>query len=94
MTSYLWQKSSYCSEGDSCLHAAATPDSTIKLTESADPARVILSTTPTTWAAWLQAIKEGQNPAAGIEVEAVPCETTRIRSAAAPDEVVTTTHEK
>ena len=34
-----WQKSSYCSEGDSCVHIATAPTGTIHLTESGDPTR-------------------------------------------------------
>ncbi|MFF3330472.1 DUF397 domain-containing protein [Streptomyces sp. NPDC002888] len=25
MTAYAWQKSSYCAQGESCVHVAATP---------------------------------------------------------------------
>ena len=57
MTSYSWQKSSYCSEGDSCIHAAATAGA-IHLTESSDPTHSILGTTPHTFAALINALKE------------------------------------
>ncbi|MFD9317046.1 DUF397 domain-containing protein [Streptomyces sp. NPDC060053] len=73
MTAYAWQKSSYCAQGESCVHVAATaqrssycgqgescvhisttPDlGTIHLTESADPAQTVLTTTPTAFAALL-----------------------------------------
>lgn len=39
-----WQKSSYCQEGSNCLNVASTPDTTIHLRESADPAVVITTT--------------------------------------------------
>ncbi|WP_406270074.1 DUF397 domain-containing protein [Streptomyces sp. NBC_00191] len=57
MTAYDWQKSSYCAQGDSCLHVAAGGDRTVKLTESGDPGGAILSTTPATWSALLLALK-------------------------------------
>ncbi|MFE9678350.1 DUF397 domain-containing protein [Streptomyces sp. NPDC006259] len=52
------QKSSYCQEGDACVHIAASP-ATIHLTESADPARAVLSASPAAFAALLTAVKEG-----------------------------------
>lgn len=55
-----WQKSSYCGEGESCVHAAATAG-TVKLTESSDSTRATLLTTPTTWAALLRTLKENAN---------------------------------
>ena len=71
MTDYAWQKSSYCAQGESCVHVAADAQkssycgqgescvhisaahSTIHLTESADPAQTVLTTTPTSFAALL-----------------------------------------
>ncbi|MPY55047.1 DUF397 domain-containing protein [Streptomyces sp. K1PN6] len=47
-----WQKSSYCSEGASCVHVAATPG-TIHLTESGDPGGAILKATPAAFNAFL-----------------------------------------
>ncbi|GAA3378181.1 hypothetical protein GCM10020367_56660 [Streptomyces sannanensis] len=94
MTELAWQKSSYCGEGESCLHAAAAPDGTVELTESSDPARTVLTTTRATWASWLQALKAGDTSAAGIEVEAAPHDGIRIRSAETPSHVVTTTSKK
>ncbi|WP_308315277.1 DUF397 domain-containing protein [Streptomyces sp. ISL-100] len=55
-----WQKSSYCGEGESCVHATAT-GGTVRLTESGDPTRAILRTTPTTWAALIRTVKEDAN---------------------------------
>ncbi|MFJ9677914.1 DUF397 domain-containing protein [Streptomyces sp. NPDC101194] len=52
-----WQKSSYCAQGDSCLHVAAS-HSTVELTESSDPAGAILHTTPAAWAALVRTLKE------------------------------------
>jgi hypothetical protein len=51
-----WQKSSYCSEGASCVHISTGP-ATIRMTESADPTRSTLTTTPTSFRALLDALK-------------------------------------
>lgn len=59
MPTDTWQKSSYCGEGDSCVHVAAAANS-VKLIESGDPTGTILTTTPTTWSALLRAIRENQ----------------------------------
>ncbi|MFF1647372.1 DUF397 domain-containing protein [Streptomyces sp. NPDC058240] len=53
-----WQKSSYCGEGDACIHISASPARTVRLTESGDPTGAILRTTPTAWAALVRTIKE------------------------------------
>ncbi|MBT2525277.1 DUF397 domain-containing protein [Streptomyces sp. ISL-99] len=53
-----WQKSSFCGQGESCLHVAAN-GRTVLLTESADPAHAVLSTTPTTWQALIQSLTPG-----------------------------------
>jgi hypothetical protein len=53
-----WQKSSYCGEGDACLHVTAEATGSIRLTESSDPGEAILTTTPATWSILLRALKE------------------------------------
>ncbi|WP_324604741.1 DUF397 domain-containing protein [Streptomyces sp. NRRL F-5135] len=58
MTEPSWQTSSYCAQGEACLNVATTNDRTVILTESADPDGAILSTSPATWAAFLQSVKE------------------------------------
>ncbi|MFI6062583.1 DUF397 domain-containing protein [Streptomyces sp. NPDC051286] len=55
-----WQKSSYCGQGESCVHVA-TQDNTVNVTESSDPTGAILRTTPTAWAALLRSVKDGTN---------------------------------
>ncbi|MEU3614054.1 DUF397 domain-containing protein [Streptomyces sp. NPDC006872] len=56
MPTHTWQKSSYCGQGESCVHISATPTpAAIHLTESADPAHSVLSATPTAFAALLDA---------------------------------------
>lgn len=58
MPTHNWQKSTYCQEGDACLHVAvSTTAETVHLTESADPAHSILSTTPAAFDALLRALK-------------------------------------
>ncbi|MEV0642349.1 DUF397 domain-containing protein [Streptomyces sp. NPDC050619] len=52
-----WQKSSYCGEGESCVHIATTAE-TIHLTESSDPTAAILTATPAAFDALLAALKE------------------------------------
>jgi Domain of unknown function (DUF397) len=53
-----WQKSSYCAQGEACLHVTTTSERTVILTESSDPTGSILSTTPATWAAFVRSVKE------------------------------------
>lgn len=57
MTEGIWQKSSYCAQGNSCVHVAAH-NGTIGLTESGDPTGAILRTTPTALRALLRTLKE------------------------------------
>jgi hypothetical protein len=58
MPSSAWQKSSYCAQGNSCVHVAALTPGTVALTESADPTGAILRTTPTAWAALVRTINK------------------------------------
>ncbi|WP_210592491.1 DUF397 domain-containing protein [Streptomyces sp. GESEQ-35] len=57
MTQLTWQKSSYCAQGDSCVHVATTTE-TIHLTESSDPTGAILTATPAAFDALLTALKK------------------------------------
>ncbi|WP_155056557.1 DUF397 domain-containing protein [Streptomyces blattellae] len=57
MTAYAWQKSSYCAQGESCVHISATTPATIHVTESTDPAQAVLTTGPVAFAALLGALK-------------------------------------
>ncbi|MEU8869009.1 DUF397 domain-containing protein [Streptomyces umbrinus] len=62
MSTMAWQKSTYCGEGESCIHIAThTLTPTIHLTESSDPAHSILGATPQAFAALIHVLKE--NPA-------------------------------
>lgn len=51
-----WQKSSYCAQGNSCVHVAATPTGTVQLTESADPTGATLTAHPSAFAALLSTL--------------------------------------
>ncbi|GAA0466228.1 DUF397 domain-containing protein [Streptomyces sp. NPDC046215] len=53
----IWQKSSYCSEGDACLNLASGPNR-IHLRESDTP-RTTLTLTPRHLAALIRALKAG-----------------------------------
>ncbi|MFF2504844.1 DUF397 domain-containing protein [Streptomyces sp. NPDC058067] len=57
MPDLTWQKSSFCAQGDSCLHVAETADG-VHLTESADPSRAILTTAPGAFAELVRSLKE------------------------------------
>ncbi|WP_079052354.1 DUF397 domain-containing protein [Streptomyces regalis] len=59
MLPFTWQKSSYCAQGEACVHISETPTA-IHLTESADPTKTILSTTPSTFEALLNALKSSR----------------------------------
>ncbi len=61
MHAYLWQKSSYSTEGANCLNLATAPDDTLRLRESDDPGR-ILAVARKGLSALLVAIKEGTCP--------------------------------
>ena len=57
MSAPAWQKSSYCAQGNSCVHVAADQGS-VALTESSDPSGATLRTSPSAWAALIRAVKE------------------------------------
>ncbi|MFC9249392.1 DUF397 domain-containing protein [Streptomyces sp. NPDC057136] len=59
MTTSAWQRSSYCAQGEACVHVA-THQGTVSLTESSDPTGAILRTTPSAWAALVQSVKRNQ----------------------------------
>ncbi|MGW6357476.1 DUF397 domain-containing protein [Streptomyces sp. NPDC055092] len=54
---FTWQKSSFCAQGDSCVHVA-TASGAVHLTESADPSGAILTTAPGAFASLVRAVKE------------------------------------
>jgi hypothetical protein len=57
MPTSAWQKSSYCGEGEACVHVATTTETT-HLTESSDPTGAILTATPTALGALLAVLKK------------------------------------
>jgi hypothetical protein len=56
MADLTWQKSSYCAQGDSCVHVATAAEA-VHLMESADPTGAILTTAPAPFSALLHALK-------------------------------------
>lgn len=52
-----WRKSSYCAQGEACVHIARS-NGAVQLTESGDPSGAIIHTSPATWATLLRTIKE------------------------------------
>jgi hypothetical protein len=59
-THTTWQKSSYCAQGEACLHVAAAHHGAVHLTESSDPTGATLRTTPSAWAALIRTVKEAR----------------------------------
>ncbi|MEV2218125.1 DUF397 domain-containing protein [Streptomyces sp. NPDC050997] len=57
-----WQKSSYCQEGDACVHISASAPTSVHLTESADPAQTVLTTDPAAFRALLKTLKAPERP--------------------------------
>ncbi|MEV0914261.1 DUF397 domain-containing protein [Streptomyces sp. NPDC049967] len=51
------QRSSYCAQGEACLHVAAHKGK-VRLTESGDPSGAILRTTPAALDTLLRTLKE------------------------------------
>ncbi|MFC7263847.1 DUF397 domain-containing protein [Streptomyces lutosisoli] len=58
MPTATWQKSSYCGEGESCVHVAGGDAGTIHLTESSDPSGAILGATPVAFRTLLHTLKK------------------------------------
>ncbi|KUO18852.1 toxin-antitoxin system, toxin component [Streptomyces dysideae] len=56
-----WQKSSYCAQGEACVHISAASQA-IHLTESADPTQAVLTTSPTAFGALLDTLKSPNTP--------------------------------
>ncbi|MFF3613847.1 DUF397 domain-containing protein [Streptomyces sp. NPDC002580] len=53
-----WQKSSYCGEGEACVHVAGATTPAIHLTESADPGGAVLTAAPAAFRSLLQVLKK------------------------------------
>ncbi|MCC0096803.1 MULTISPECIES: DUF397 domain-containing protein [Streptomyces] len=52
-----WQKSTYCGEGDNCVYVSAAPGHLVRVADRADPAHLVLATTQSAWADFLDAVK-------------------------------------
>lgn len=91
-----WQRSSYCGEGESCVHVTATADA-VHVTESNDPSGSILTVTPATFGALLTALKADTRPAP-FEVSFTQRNDgdtiVRIHHTGTPETVVTTDRQK
>ncbi|MFK0151416.1 DUF397 domain-containing protein [Streptomyces sp. NPDC090493] len=55
MSPHRWQKSSYCQEGDACVHISSTP-TTVHIAD-ADPPRTVLAVSPDAFTALLGLLK-------------------------------------
>ncbi|WP_221352313.1 DUF397 domain-containing protein [Streptomyces beigongshangae] len=60
MLDHSWQRSSYCGQGESCLHVT-TAARTVRLTESGDPGGAILGASPDAFESLLLLLKEGRD---------------------------------
>lgn len=58
MPQHTWQKSSYCAQGEACVHVGTDRRGSIGLTESGDPTGAILRTTPAALRALLRTLKD------------------------------------
>ena len=87
-----WQKSSYCGEGESCIHVAASPDG-IHITESSDPTGTVLTTTPADFGRLIRTLKDEPitEPPFEVSVAEEDSEFLHIRAGAVPKKAVTTT---
>ncbi|MFJ9537078.1 DUF397 domain-containing protein [Streptomyces sp. NPDC101225] len=56
MSPHRWEKSSYCQEGDACVHISTTPTA-IHLTDRPAPPHTVLTVGPDAFAALLRALK-------------------------------------
>ncbi|MGK3940793.1 DUF397 domain-containing protein [Streptomyces caeruleatus] len=52
-----WQKSSYCQEGDACVHISTDPDGVHLTDTDSDPARTVVTVTPAAFLALLDHLK-------------------------------------
>jgi hypothetical protein len=64
MPKLTWQKSSYCAQGNSCVHVAASAG-TVHITESSDPSRSILAANPRAFGALVHTLKLKENRTRG-----------------------------
>ena len=55
MSPHPWQKSSYCQEGDACVHISTTPTA-VHVTDD-DPPRTVLTVGPAAFTALLGLLK-------------------------------------
>ncbi|MCI3272354.1 DUF397 domain-containing protein [Streptomyces cylindrosporus] len=58
MSTRRWQKSSYCQEGEACVHISVAPGA-VHLTDRPGPPQPVLTTTPAAFTALLHVLKAG-----------------------------------
>ncbi|MFC7819870.1 DUF397 domain-containing protein [Streptomyces sp. NPDC057367] len=96
MKQLAWQRSSYCAQGDSCVHVATTPGA-VHLTESSDPTDSILTLPPAAFGALLTALKANAHPAP-VQVTFTPANDAgapvRVQGPGAHGPAVTTDRQK
>ena len=56
MSPQRWHKSSYCQEGDACVHISITPTA-VHLTDRPDPPQTVLTAGPAAFAALIGLLK-------------------------------------
>ncbi|MFI0261450.1 DUF397 domain-containing protein [Streptomyces sp. NPDC017056] len=61
MTELVWQQSSFCQEGGSCLGIATSSDNTMHIRESSSPGTVV-TTARAQLGSFIRAIKAGSEP--------------------------------
>ncbi|MEU3256131.1 DUF397 domain-containing protein [Streptomyces sp. NPDC006997] len=59
MPQYRWRKSTYCQEGEACVHISTTPTA-IHLTDRPEPPHPVLTLTPAAFRVLLHALKARQ----------------------------------
>lgn len=57
MSAHRWKKSSYCQEGDACVHISVTPHA-IHLTDRPTPPQTVLTVGPAAFTCLLGALKD------------------------------------
>lgn len=89
-TPLTWQKSSYCAQGNSCVHVAASPDG-VHITESSDPTGTVLTTTRADFAQLIRSLKNEPVTEPPFDVSVGDGDLLHVRARAVPSKVVTTT---
>ncbi|WP_328782096.1 DUF397 domain-containing protein [Streptomyces canus] len=57
MPTTTWRKSSYCQEGEACVHISTDPDGVHLTDTDSDPARTVVTVTPAAFTTFLDLVK-------------------------------------